>query len=85
MKEFADDYFRCDGNGRKFSKWIENTVGKEEIAHYEHYFSFPYGVLKRLVLQTCKDQGLFWKGLRSQFDSKEQDFHWQTHSVWVFV
>ena len=32
LKEFADDNFKIDENGRKFSKWVENTVGKEEIA-----------------------------------------------------
>ena len=52
-KEFADDNFKFGKNGRKFSKWLENTVGKEEIAH----------VFKRLVLQTHKNKGLFRKGL----------------------
>ena len=28
LKEFADDNFKFDENGRKLSKWIENTVGK---------------------------------------------------------
>ena len=32
LKEFADTNFRFDHNGRKFFKWIENTVGKGEIA-----------------------------------------------------
>ena len=31
----ADDNFKCNKNGRKFSKWVENTVGKGEIARYE--------------------------------------------------
>ena len=31
LKEFADDNFK-DDNGRKISKWVENTVGKGEIA-----------------------------------------------------
>ena len=33
-KEFADDNFKFDENGRKLSKWVENTVGKGEIACY---------------------------------------------------
>ena len=33
LKEFADNNFKVDENGRKISKWIENTVGKGEIAH----------------------------------------------------
>ena len=35
LKEFAFDNFKFDENGRKFSKRLENTVGKGEIAHYE--------------------------------------------------
>ena len=35
LKGFADDNFELDDNWRKFSKWVENTVGKGEIVHYE--------------------------------------------------
>ena len=35
MKEFEDDNFKFDENGRKLSKRVENTVGKGEIACYE--------------------------------------------------
>ena len=41
LKEFADDNFRFDENGRKLSKWVENTVGKGEIACYEQFLLFP--------------------------------------------
>ena len=41
MKEFADDNFKFGGNGRKFSKQVENTVGKGEIARYEQFLLFP--------------------------------------------
>ena len=41
LKEFADDNFRYDENGRRFSKWVENTVGKGEIARYEQFLLFP--------------------------------------------
>ena len=40
-EEFADDNFKFDENGRKLSKWIENTVGKGEIARYEQFLLFP--------------------------------------------
>ena len=63
MKKFADDNFKFDENGRKFSKQVENTVGKGEIAHYEQ-FLLSHSVFKRLVLQTRKNQGLFGKGLK---------------------
>ena len=31
MKELPDDNFKFDENGRKLSKWVENSVGKGEI------------------------------------------------------
>ena len=33
LKDFADNNFKFDENGRNFSEWVENTVGKGEIAH----------------------------------------------------
>ena len=39
LKEFADDNFKFDENGRKFSKQVENTVGKGEIATFPAVFS----------------------------------------------
>ena len=41
LKEFADDNFKFDENGRKRSKRVENTVGKGEIARYEQFLLFP--------------------------------------------
>ena len=41
MKEFADNNFKFDENGRKFFKWIENMVGKGEIAPCEQFLLFP--------------------------------------------
>ena len=41
LKEFADDNFSLNENGRKLSKWVENTVGKGEIARYEQFLLFP--------------------------------------------
>ena len=41
MKEFADDNFKFDENGRKLSERVENTVGKGEIARYEQFILFP--------------------------------------------
>ena len=38
---FADDNFRFDENGRNISKWVENTVGKGEIARFEQFLLFP--------------------------------------------
>ena len=40
LKEYADDNFKFDENDRKFSKWVENTVEKGKIAHYEQFLLF---------------------------------------------
>ena len=39
--ELADDNFKFDENSRKLSKWVENTVGKGEIARDEQFLLFP--------------------------------------------
>ena len=41
LKESADDIFKFDENGTKFSEWLENTVGKGEIARYGQFLLFP--------------------------------------------
>ena len=40
-QSFADNNFEFDENSRKFSKWVENTVGKVEITGYEQFLLFP--------------------------------------------
>ena len=41
LKEFAGDNFEVDEKGRKFLKWVENTIAKVEIAHHEQFLFFP--------------------------------------------
>ena len=41
LKGFADNDFKFGENGRKFSKWLENAMGKGEIARYEQFLLFP--------------------------------------------
>ena len=41
LSEFADDNFECDENDRKFSKRVENTLGKGGIARYKHFSFYP--------------------------------------------
>ena len=41
-KEFAVDNFKFNENGGKFSKRLENTVGKGEIARFEQFLLFPW-------------------------------------------
>ena len=52
MKEFADDNLRFDENGRQFSKKLQNTVGKGEIAHYEQFLLFPQCFQKTWTADT---------------------------------
>ena len=52
LKEFADDNYKLNENGRTFSKLLVSSN-----------FSFSCSVFKRLVVQTRKNQGLFGKGL----------------------
>ena len=52
LKEFADDTFKFDENGRKFSKQVENTVGKGEIARYKQFLLFPQRFLKTYAADT---------------------------------
>ena len=57
MKEFADDNFKFDENGIKFSKWVENTVQKGEIARNEQFLLFA-----QCFQRTCT-AGLVWKSV----------------------
>ena len=57
VKEFADNNIKFDENSSKLSKWVENTVGKGEIARYEQFLLFPVfskglfpGVLKGVIV-----------------------------------
>ena len=52
LKEFADDNFRFDENGRECSKRVENTVGKGEIARYEQFLLFPQCFQKTSTVDT---------------------------------
>ena len=52
LKQFADDNFKFDENGRKFSESAENTVGNGEIARYEQFLLFPQCFQKTLSADT---------------------------------
>ena len=55
LKEFADDNFKFDVNGRKLSKRVENTVGKGEIAGYKQFLLFPQCFQKACFPGASKD------------------------------
>ena len=52
LKEFTDNNFKFDENGRKLSKQIKNTVGKGEIARYEQFLLFPLCFQKTSTTDT---------------------------------
>ena len=51
-EEVSDNSFKFDENGRKFSKWVENTVGKGEIALYEQFLLIPQCFQKTSTADT---------------------------------
>ena len=60
LKEFVDDNFKSDENGRTFSKKVEKHYGKGRNCSLRANFSFSYIVFKRLALQICKKNSVFW-------------------------
>ena len=52
LKEFTDDNLEIDENGIKFSKRVENTVGKGEIARYKQFLLFPQCLQKTCTADT---------------------------------
>ena len=61
LKEVADDDFKFEKNGVKFSKRVENTMGKGAIAHYEKYLLFPR-FSKKLFCRHIKTRACLRKG-----------------------
>ena len=56
------EQFQINESGRKFSKRVENTVEKGEIAYYDQFLPFQKSFQKKFVLQTCKKTQKFdWK------------------------
>ena len=59
MKRFADVNFKFNENGRKFSKQVEITEGKGEIARYEQFLLFAQCFQNACASDTLKP-GLVW-------------------------
>ena len=51
-KAFVDNNFTCDENVEKFSKRVENAVGKGEFARYEQILLFPQRFQKTCTTDT---------------------------------
>ena len=62
LKEFADDNFKFDENDGMFSKRVENTVGKGEIARNEQFLFFPIVFSKDLYCRQVKTRACLGKG-----------------------
>ena len=61
-KDFADDNFKFDENGRKFFKLVENTVRKGEIGRYEQSLLFPQRFPKDLYCRHVNTRDCLGKG-----------------------
>ena len=61
MKEFADDNLKFDKNGRKFSKWVENTLEKEKLLVMSNFsFSKVFSkdlYLRHVTTRVCLEKG----------------------------
>ena len=76
MKQSAEDNFELDANSRKFSKWVENTVGKGEIARYEQFLLFPQCFLTRFVSEGRQKVSLCGNGLN--LNTPREGHLWKT-------
>ena len=52
LKDFADDNFKFDESGRKFSKQVENVLVKGEIALQEQFLLYPQWFQKTITADT---------------------------------
>ena len=59
LKKIAGDNVKFNGNGRKFSQPIENTMGKGEIARYEQFLLYPQGdfYCRHVKTRACLGKG----------------------------
>ena len=73
LKEFADDNFKFDENGRKFSKPVENTVVKGEIVRNEQFLLLPLCFKKPSTADISKP-GLVW----DRVDAGEKEKYYMT-------
>ena len=62
QKSKNNDYNKFDENSIKLSRWVENTEGKGEIAHYEQFLLFPQCFQKDLSCRPVKPRACLGKG-----------------------
>ena len=66
LKQSADYIFKFDENSRKFSKRVENTVSKGEIARYEQFLLFPQ-CFQKACFQGVSKGVIVWEWVKSCF------------------
>ena len=66
---FADNNFRLVENGRKLPKWVENTVGRGEIALNEQFLLFSQCFQKTCIADQLKP-GLVWERVKTFADNE---------------
>ena len=65
MKEFADNNFKFD---RKFSKRVENTVGKGEIVRYKQFLLFPQ-CFQKVYFPGVSKGIIVWEWVKEFYDT----------------
>ena len=74
LKEFADDNFKFDKNGRKLSKRVENTVGKGEIARYKQFLLFPH-CFQKACFPGASIGVIVWEWVKHTSDVRKPGTH----------
>ena len=69
LKEFSDDNSKFDEKGKELCKWVENTVGKGEIAHYEQFLLFPQCFQKTCTADK-ENPGVVWETVKVELNYK---------------
>ena len=64
--------------GRELSKWVENTLGKGEIAHYEQFLLFPQCFQKACFTGASKGV-IVWEWVNG--DSSQIHVSWTERQV----
>ena len=54
---------------KKLSKWVENTIGKEEIAWKKQFLLFPVFLKDLYLLRHVKSRACLGKGLMKMAES----------------
>ena len=67
MEDFADNNFKFDENGGKFSEWVENAERKGEIACYKQFLLFPQNFSKDLYSRHERDNDILIVALSISF------------------